>query len=163
MSQSTRSAWRGAVRVPAPDVGDDRPDYADAFEVRTPERDDRTAELWIRAGLEGAPGWMRWVILLVHRHVLGFRLGPPDAPDHVLGWPIVASEPDEVRLEASSRLLRGVLVGRRVDPSSTRLTTLLFFERPATARVVWAVIGPLHRRIAPYLLTRAAGVVDRAA
>jgi hypothetical protein len=46
-------------------------------------------------------------------------------------------------------------VGRRADASSTRLTTLLVFRRPA-ARVVWALVGPLHRRIAPYLLARAA-------
>ena len=155
MAPSTLAAWRGVVRIPRPDVGDDRPDYVDAFEVRTPGRDDRTAEEWIRSGLEGAPRWMRWVIVVVHRRVLGFRLGPLDGPDHVLGWRIVTSRPDEVRLEASSGLLAGALVGRRVDASSTRLTTLLFFGRPS-ARRVWAVVGPLHRRIAPYLLARAA-------
>ena len=162
MSRSTLSAWRGAVRLPVQHLGEERPDYADAFEVRAPEQDDRTAEQWIRSGLEGAPGWMRRLILVVHRHVLGFRLGPLNGPDHVLGWPIVASEPVEVRLEASSRLLRGVFVGRRVDPSSRRLTTLLFFARPE-ARVLWAIVGPLHRRIAPYLLARAASGADRAA
>jgi hypothetical protein len=155
MPQSTRGAWRAAVRRADPDVGDERPDYADTFEVRTPEPDDRTAEQWIRAGLEGAPGWMRRVILVAHRHVLGFRLGPQDAPDHVLGWRIASSTPDVMRLEAASGLLRGALVARRVDPSCVRLTTMLFFRRPP-ARVIWAVVGPLHRRIAPFLLARAA-------
>ena len=161
MSPSTLTAWRGTVRIPRPDVGDDRPDYADAFEVAISGRDDRTAEQWIRSGLEGAPRWMRRVIVVVHRHVLGFRLGPLDGPDHVLGWRIVTSEPDVVRLEASSDLLSGVLIGRRADASCTRLTTLLFFGRPA-ARLVWAVVGPLHRRIAPYLLARAAAGAGRA-
>ena len=162
MSQSTRDLQGRAVRVREPDTGDERPDYVDAFDVRRPAHDDRTAEQWIRAGLEGAPGWMRRIIGAAHRRVLRFRLGPLDAADHVLGWRIVASEPDLVRLETSSPLLRAVLVARRVDPSSARLMTLLFYARPATCRIVWALVGPLHRRIAPYLLERAAGGSTRA-
>jgi hypothetical protein len=34
--------------------------------------------------------------------------------------------------------------------------------RPAPARVVWKIAGPLHRRIATYLLEPAAAAVDRA-
>jgi hypothetical protein len=59
-------------------------DYADAFEVRLPEPDTRTAEQWLRSGLEGAPDALRWTILFAHRFVLGLRLGPRTAPDHIL-------------------------------------------------------------------------------
>ena len=156
MTQQTQLVRCGAVRVPDAEDGSDRPDYADAFEILVPEPDGRTAEQWVRTGLEGAPPAMRTLIRVVHRVVLGFRLGPHPSPDHVLGWRIAASEPDVVRLEASSWLLRAVIVGRRVGLHTTRLTTFLFYERPLPARVVWTIVGPVHRRVAPYLLARAA-------
>jgi len=156
MAQQTELVRCGAVRVPDSEDGTDRPDYADAFEIRVPEPDGRTAEQWVRRGLEGAPPALRLLIRVVHRVVLGFRLGPHPSPDHVLGWRIGTSEPDVVRLEAASWLVRAVIVGRRVDPHTTRLTTFLFYERPIAARVVWTVVGPVHRRVAPYLLARAA-------
>ena len=131
-------------------------DYADSFEVRLPTPDARRAEQWVRCGLECAPRAVRWVIRTAHRRVLRFRLGPEDGPDHVLGWPITANEHDVVRLEAAAPLLRAVIVGRRVDPRTTRLTTALSYSRPRAARLVWAVVGPVHRRVAPYLLDRAA-------
>jgi len=42
------------------------------------------------------------------------------------------------------------------------LTTSLRYRRPVLARVVWICVGPLHRRIAPYLLERAAALVGAA-
>jgi len=45
--------------------------------------------------------------------------------------------------------------GRRLSASSLRLTTSLRYEHPV-ARVLWVVVGPLHRRLAPLLLRRAA-------
>jgi hypothetical protein len=47
------------------------------------------------------------------------------------------------------------IIGRRPDATTTTLTTCLAYERPMPARV-WRAVGPLHRRIAPYLLDRAA-------
>ena len=148
----------GATAVPVEETasGSASADYADAFEVRLHEPDDRSAEEWIRAGLEGAPAAVRRTIVVVHRHVLRFRLGPLTAPDRILGWRVAESTPDVVRLEAESPLLRAVLVGRRIDDRATRLTTLLFFVRPTVMRAVWTLVGPLHRRIAPFLLSRAA-------
>jgi hypothetical protein len=135
---------------------DSGPAYADAFEFRLAQRDDRTAEEWVRAGLEGAPALVRWLVPFVHRHVLRLRLGPPGDRDHVMGWRIAAAAPDVVRLEASGSLADAVIVGRRVDPTCTSLTTALRYRKPAPARTVWAFVGPLHRRIAPLLLQRAA-------
>jgi Protein of unknown function (DUF2867) len=145
-----------ARRVPVdqPQLAD--PDYADAFEVRGSRPDGRTAEQFARAAIEGAPWLVRWTIRVAHRHVLRFRLGPDPSDDHVLGWRVVTREPDLIRLEAPAPLLRGTLVIQRVDPTCTRLTTSLFYIRPGAARIVWALAGPVHRRIAPYLLTHAA-------
>lgn len=147
-------ARRVTVSEPAPD-GVARPDYADAFEIRAAEPDARPAERLARDALERAPRALRALVLLAHRHVLRFRLGPYPSPGHVLGWRVVSAQPDVVRLEAVGPLLHGVLVGRRVDPTRTALTTFLVFRRPLAARAVWSVVGHVHRWVAPYLLERA--------
>jgi hypothetical protein len=149
---------RGALRVaPAQTpASPDRFDYADGFEVRLTAPDERPAVEWMRCGLEQAPLPMRWMILVVHRFVLGFRLAPRSEPGNVLGWRIVTSEPDLIHLQASSPLMRGDLIGWRDDPARMTLSTYLSFNRPGTARLIWMAVGPLHRAIAPYLLVRAA-------
>ena len=149
---------RGALRVaPARTPSSpDRFDYADAFEVRLTAPDERAAEEWMRCGLEQAPLPLRWTILVAHRWVLGFRLAPRSAPGNIMGWRIVTSEPDLIHLQASSPLMRGDLIGWRDSPVQMTLSTYLCFDRPVTARIIWLAVGPLHRRIAPYLLERAA-------
>ena len=145
-------ARRVAVREPL----DSAPDYADAFELPMSETDHRTAEQWLRAGLEQAPAAVRTLIVLVHRHVLRLELGRPTDRSRVLGWRIAEADDDVVRLEAAGTLAYAVIIGRRIDAPGIRLTTALSYRRPALARVVWTVIGSLHRRIAPLLLERAA-------
>src|SRR3954447_6458581 len=150
-------ARRGAV----PEAPDHAPDYADAFELPTPDPAGRPGEQWMRAGLEGAPAAVRTLIVLVHRHVLRLRLGAPDDRGQVLGWRIAVADEDVVRLEASGTLADAVIIGRRIDAPGIRLTTALRYRRPAVARLVWAVVGPLHRRIAPLLLDRAARQLEQ--
>ena len=145
-----------ARRVAVQEALDHASDYADAFELTIPEPDDRPVEHWMRAGLEGAPAAVRTLIVLVHRHVLRLRLGPPYDRGQVLGWRIAEADDVVVRLEASGTLADGVIIGRRIDAPGIRLTTALTYRRRAVAPVVWTVIGPLHRRIAPLLLERAA-------
>jgi hypothetical protein len=94
--------------------------------------------------------------------VLRFHLAPSDSPGHLLGWRIVTAEPEVFALEASSPFLAGKIVGRRLDGTHTTITTGLRYGRPVLARVVWACVGPLHRRIAPLLLQRAAAGDRRA-
>lgn len=147
-------ARRIPVREPVPDGG--RFDYADAFEIRLPFPDGRTAEEWARSGLEHAPAAVRRLVVWVHRHVLGFPLDPRPSPGTVLGWHIRSCQPDVIVLDAESRLLRGILVGRRGDATRMELTTFLFYRRRRLARLIWTVVGPLHRAVAPLLLTRAA-------
>jgi hypothetical protein len=140
------------------------PDYADAFEVTRSPTDRRSAEQWARAGFECLPVTIRRSGLLVHRWVLGFRLGTWASSSHVFGWQIVTSEPELLHLEARSALLNGHMVWR-LQHERLAMTTFLQYEMRRTASVVWAVIGNIHRGGAPYLLELAAiareGVVEQ--
>ncbi len=136
-------------------------DYADAFSVRLDEPDAQPTEEWLRTGLERAPWLARTFVRLVWRGVLGLRLGPPGSPEHIHGWRIVVRETDMTAVEATSPLLRGLLIAHRVSPTETTLTTYLEYRRPALARAVWTLVGPAHRVLAPILLARAARIVAR--
>jgi hypothetical protein len=155
--QRALRARRVPVVADEPVICGDRFDYADAFEIRVPAADARSAEELARCALEQASSPVRWTVRIAHRHLLRLRLGAASSPDHLFGWKILTSEPNLIHLEAVSPVLgRGVLVLRRVDPTRAVMTTYLFYARPVSARVVWSIAGPLHRRIAPYLLERAA-------
>ena len=151
-------AHRVPVPLDEPLIGDASYDYADSFEIRVPESDERSAEQFVRCAIEDAPRPLRELVWLVHRHVLRLRLGPRSSASHVLGWRIKTSERDAFRLEATSPLFgRGVIIGRRPDPTRAVVTTYVFHSRPTLGRAIWAVVGPLHRRVAPYLMERARG------
>ena len=156
-----------ARRVPVPDreplIGNDQYDYADAFEIRLRESDARSAEEFARYALEEAPWPVRGTVWFAHRYVLRLRLGPRASPHHRFGWKILTSQPDVIHLEAVSPLLgRGVIVGRRPDPTRAVITTYVFFRRPALGRAIWTVTGPLHRSVAVYLLEHAAAAANGA-
>ncbi|MDT7572585.1 MAG: hypothetical protein QOE05_2759 [Actinomycetota bacterium] len=129
-------------------------DYADCFEAALQQPDAHSALTWARTALEGARPPVRWLIKAVHRHVLRFELGPADE-NHVLGWRVAEVDRDAVRLETGGPLGRAVLIARRTSPTTAIASTYLFFHR-RRARVLWAVVGPLHRTLAPYLLRQAA-------
>jgi hypothetical protein len=154
--QSAPRARRVPVVAEEPLIGGDRYDYADAFEIRVREPDKRSAEQFARFALEQAPWPVRWTVRIVQRHLLRLRLGPRSSPDHIFGWKILTNQPDVIHLEAVSPLLgRGVLVGRRPDPTCAVITSYVFYTRPAPARVAWKIAGPLHRWVARYLLEHA--------
>jgi hypothetical protein len=160
--QSAPRAQRVPVAAEEPLIGSDRYDYADAFEIGVSERDKRSAEQFARCALEQAPWLVRWTVRIVQRHLLRLRLSRGSSPDHLFGWKIQTSQPDVVHLEAVSPLLgRGVIVGRRPDPTRTVVTTYVFYRRPAPARVAWKIAGPLHRWVARYLLEHAAATSNR--
>ena len=131
-------------------------DYADSFEIQLGEPDEHTAEEWVRCALENAPLATRLTISNAWRHALRFDVGPDSSPQHLLGANIVESRPDLIQLELSGPLLRGVILGRRPDPQTVSLTTLLFYEQTLRAQAAWVVVGPAHRRIVPQLLEQAA-------
>jgi hypothetical protein len=133
------------------------PDYTDVFEVPIHHGDARTAEQTFRDALGREPGALGGVVLWVHRHVLRFRLGAPSDGDHVIGWRIVRSDPDEIVLQTAGPLMLGELTLRRRGGRAT-LVTRLHYRRKLAARTVWAMVGPLHRALAPRLMQRAAAV-----
>jgi hypothetical protein len=134
--------------------------YADAFQIRLETPDDRSAEEFARSALDNAPPLVRVGMVTAQRYLLGFRLGPMSDPDHIQGWKIVRREPTVVQLEVVGPLGRAVVVGQRPDPTTAVMTTYNFYRRPKMGRVLWAVAGPLHRRIAAYLMERAAAAAE---
>ena len=153
-SGNSMRARRVPVTEKPPSTGAS-PDYADAFEVSRSPTDRRSAEQWARDGFKRLPMSVRRSGLLIHRWILGFRLGPWVSSNHVFGWQIVTSEPELLHLEARSRLLTGHMVWR-LHNERLVMTTFLQYEMRRTAPVVWAVIGNIHRGAAPYLCELAA-------
>lgn len=137
-------------------IGETAADYVDAFEVPIAGGDFRTAEETFRDGLGAKPGGVGGVVLWVHRHVLRLRVDPSPSPDHIIGWPIVRSDRDELVLATGGPLMRGELTLRRHDAQRAVLTTRLHYRHRIAARTVWAMVGPLHRAIAPRLMERSA-------
>ncbi len=123
-------------------------DYADAFELRLPGPDHDKPETWVRAGLDSVPGVVDRIA-----SALGGGETPVPSGDHVEMFRIVTSTPEVVHLEASEPLMRVVMVGRRVEPTRRMLTTILYYERPVLARLVWAVVRLAHRWTARYVIT----------
>jgi hypothetical protein len=93
--------------------------------------------------------------LLIHRWILGFRLGSWVSPEHVFGWRIATSDPESLHLEARSTLLSGHMLWR-LHHERLVMTTFLQYKMRSAAPMVWAVIGNIHRGGAPYLLKLAA-------
>jgi hypothetical protein len=122
-------------------------DYADAFEVELAGPDRCRPEEWVRAGIGSTPGWVKRVVRL-----LGFGRGPI-AQGQVGPWRVVESTAEVVHLETSLPLMDVLMVGRRVPGDRRTLTSVLRYRRPWAARLVWAVIGPGHRRTARGVLT----------
>jgi hypothetical protein len=153
-----RHATARAVRLNAPrEPGVGRCDYADAFEIRLPASDPRTAEGFARDALEHAP-WLMRAAVRVGWGLLGFRLGPRTSPDHVFGAQITARESTLVKLEVRSPLMRGVIVGRRLEPTRVVVATYVTYERPRAARPLWAALSPVHRFLAKRLMELAAAI-----
>lgn len=139
---------RVAVTEPLATAG--RNDYADTFELRLSEPDPHPPETWVRAGLGSTPPFVKRIVGL-----LGLGGSAESSADRLAGFRILESTAEVIHLEVTVSLLRVVMVGRRVEPMRRQLTTILYYERPLAARVVWAVIAPLHRRTARKLITGA--------
>ncbi len=133
-------------------------DYADTFELRLTHPDDHTVEEWVRAALENAAPGVRGLIRFVHARVARFSLS--HEPHSVLGWETVSSTRDAFHIETRGPLLGAEIVARRTSDVTASITTFLYYRRRSTG-LLWLVIGPLHRRIAPYLLARAATHLTR--
>jgi hypothetical protein len=93
---------------------------------------------------------------MIHTMVLRFRLGPLASGDHIFGWRVMASDSEVLHLEAEGPLMRGIIVGRRAHPSTVVFTTFVVYMQRLPARIIWALVGPLHRLTVPYVLELAA-------
>jgi len=133
-------------------IGEDAADYVDVFEVPIRSVDSRTAEQALRDAVGQTPEALGAAVLWIHRHILGFRLGPVSSPEHVIGWSIIRSDTDRIVLAANGPLMHGESDLRRQDGRRAVLTTRVHYRHKFAARAVWRVIGPLHRAIAPRLL-----------
>ena len=141
--------------VPPAQQLDTRADYTDAFEVAAGDGDSRTPEQAFRDALGAEPGAIWHLVLFIHRHVLRFRLGPLASSDYAIGWKIVRSDPDQVVVATDGPLMRSQLMLRR-EADRRVLITQVFYRHRATARIVWAIVGPLHRAVIPRLMVHSA-------
>jgi hypothetical protein len=135
-------------------AGETDADYADVFEVPILRGDARTAEQALRDALGEKPGAGGTLVFWIHRHVLRFRLGPYSSPEYVIGWQIMRSDHDEIVLATGGPLMRGQLTLRRPDGRRAILATRLHYCHKIAGRTVWAMVGPLHRAVAPRLVER---------
>lgn len=130
-----------------------RVDYADLFTARVTDGSRRSAEQWLRAAFGGAPGYLRVLVPIVHRFVLGLRLHRHRSPDHVIGWRIAAREREWVRLEASSWFLTAHLILHVADEELSVATFLRYDRWPAF--LVWPPVSLVHRQVGLSLVRRA--------
>jgi hypothetical protein len=117
-------------------------DYADAFVVDIGAAQDRTAEGWARAIVEGAPPSvqrkLRWGWA-----ALGLKLGPTLSDRFVLGWEMRRNSPDLVLLGAGSRI--GMPAELLLERRQRSLLFATFVQHDnAIARAVWAATEPVH-------------------
>ncbi|MFI2241656.1 hypothetical protein [Streptomyces chrestomyceticus] len=127
--------------------------YASAFTAPVAGLQPLSPDAWARIVFEEAPVALQRCLYAAWRGGLGLRLGPRSARRHVLGWPITATGPDSITLEAHSPLLtaRNVLC---VGGSFVTWSTFVH-ATGRTGRAVWAVAAPLHHQAVPLLLKRA--------
>ena len=131
-----------------------RVDYQDAFLLETKAAEDRTAEDWARATIEGAPAATR-AMLTSGWFSLGLKLGPPTrSDDRILGWRIAESTPGHVLLSAGSRVGMPAQLLCKRDPGRVFFGTFITHENAAT-RALWAGVEPVHVRVVASILAAA--------
>jgi hypothetical protein len=134
-----------------------RVDYSDAFRVELSGGPSLSGEEWARETLEGASPKARrelsrgWPLL-------GLKMAPVATEGAVLGWRLRHGHDDFALLGAESRTGMPAELLFRPEPDGLLFATFIGFRNPLM-RVVWAPIGPPHRRVVPALLRRAAGRV----
>lgn len=127
--------------------------YVDSLVLPAAGAADRPAIEWARGIFEAAPAALRAGLTPGWR-ALGLHLASRHAPDHVLGWPIVVDQPQEVVLGASSRLGVDTRLSIAVDDRVLRFDTAIRFVG-AAARPVWTAVAPTHRLLVARLVQNA--------
>lgn len=145
---------RQAPVTAADDFPGQAADFACAYEIEIAPGDERSSEQWARAAWEGAPLFLRWLMIAGWRFVLGLRLGPRPSRDHILGWRIAERHRDATVCQLGSAFLNATNTFRRADGRLV-WTTVVAYDRPI-ARVIWPPVSLLHRPLVRIALQRAA-------
>lgn len=148
-----------AVRITVPEhiraratVG--RIDYESAFSVAADQYDHRSAEQWARAMYESPLTAQRLVVFYGWK-VLTARLGPYPSADHVLGYRIQENEEGLICFSVEWALGLACDLVLYTGPGVAALASFVELKRPA-GRIVWPIVAPMHERIVPRWLSRAA-------
>ena len=135
----------------------DRVDYQDAYALETRVR--LTPEEWMRLVLEGSPSALRGFVGGVYR-ILRFGSTSPGSADQCSGWQVLQNGPEkfvigtELGIGLNARRIALTRPGQVVIATQVRLDG-------GPARAVWAVIAPLHRRVAVSFLNHAGIAADK--
>lgn len=135
-------------------AGTSRIDYESAFSVPADPVDGRSAEHWARAMYEAPPAAERLIVWYGWK-TLTARLGPYPSNDHILGYRIGANEGDYISFSVEWALGLACELVLYLGPSTAVLATFVELKRPA-AKIVWPMAVPVHERIVPLWLSRAA-------
>ncbi len=154
----TRTAVQ-VVKIAVPEairarVATGRIDYQSAFSVNTDPADRRSAEQWARAMYESPPTAERLIVWYGWK-TLTARLGPYPSTDHILGYRIQANERAYIRFSVEWVLGLACDLVLHLGPEAAVLATFVELKRPA-AKIVWPMAVPVHERIVPRWLSRAA-------
>jgi hypothetical protein len=131
---------------------DGRADYTLSLALPRSGADDRSAEEWARAVFESPPSVLRWT-LVAGWTTFGFRPRASSAT-HVLSWAIQESSSGTLVMAQQSRLMAAQNVVS-VDRNGVTWSTFVAYRSPVGA-LLWSIAAPIHERLTPLLLRRAA-------
>jgi hypothetical protein len=131
-------------------------DYVDLFTVATPNAMANSAEEWARAVLERAPVARRNARMFWR--LIGLRLGPPHATDHVQGWEIAARGDNWIRLQTASWYMAAQAICL-VEEGRVSVSLSLHYSS-IFAKLVWAIIENQHQRGLCVMLRQAVRVMS---
>lgn len=150
-ARASKIAVPEAIRARA---GMKRIDYEGAFSVTADPVDHRSAEQWARAMYEAPPTAERLFVWFGWKGCTA-RLGPYPSSDYVLGYRIGVNEGNYISFSVEWALGLACELALHLGPSTAVLATFVEFKRPA-AKIVWPLAVPVHERIVPRWLLRAA-------
>jgi hypothetical protein len=135
-------------------------DYVVAFRLDNSDRGElglAPAEEWLRNIFEKAPRPMRW-FLIVGWSALSCRLRLRPSSGAILGWTIESTSKDRAVIAVQAWIGFTSRLVLALDSQGVTVTSFVTYTRRRTgpARALWSMTAPLHERLLPYLLGRAA-------
>ena len=130
-----------------------RADYKWSHDASTGGVGDRNAEQWLRATWEGSPRVLRVVLGIAWKYGLGLRLGSTADATRILGWRITNTQPNQVTVDADSRILKARNTVSLADESIHWQTTVTYTN--VAGRLIWTAARIVHQFLVPRLVRRA--------